>query len=52
MAGLGLSLAGIILFTFSDTGIAGPWAHSVGISALTTGLLLWGAGAIRRTLEL
>ncbi|OWY03399.1 hypothetical protein [Thioclava sp. IC9] len=52
MAGLGLSLAGITLITFGDTGIAGPWAHSVGVSALTTGLLLWGAGAIRRTLEL
>lgn len=52
LAGLGLSLAGITLFTFGDTGIAEPWAHSVGISALTTGLLLWGAGAIRRTLEL
>ncbi|SDX84402.1 hypothetical protein [Allgaiera indica] len=54
MAGLGLSLAGITLLALGNTAIAGtvPWVEGVGTSTLITGLLMWSAGALQRTLEL
>lgn len=54
MAGLVLSLAGIAVLALGNSAIAGtvPWMEGAGCSALITGLLMWSAGALQRTLEL